>query len=170
VDHVRVGGTGVEDRIVTLAAAVEGPLAAAMADYVASLPGRGKPTGSEAAGAALEGLGVDLLAAEAFAAAAERWERLGDERAAAAADRRAAAALGRCEGATTPGTRRRTRPVLSPREHEVARLAADGLTNKAIADRLVLSVRTVETLLQRSYQKLGIERRADLAATLGEPA
>lgn len=166
VDHVRLGGAGVDDRVAELAGHVEGPLSAAYAATVAARPGRGKPTALEAAAEELEALGIDLVAAETFAAAAVRWEKAGDSRAAAAADRRAAAALGRCEGATTPGTRARTRPVLSPREHEVASLAAQGLSNRAIAEQLVLSVRTVETLLQRSYQKLGVDGRAELATGL----
>lgn len=44
---------------------------------------------------------------------------------------------------------------LTPRELEVLRLAAAGLTNAEIADRLVLSVRTVERHLSNIYLKVG---------------
>jgi DNA-binding NarL/FixJ family response regulator len=49
--------------------------------------------------------------------------------------------------------------VLSPRELEVLRLAADGLDNDAIADGLTLSVRTVERHLQNVYTKLDLTGR-----------
>jgi non-specific serine/threonine protein kinase len=55
------------------------------------------------------------------------------------------------------------RPQLSPRELEVARLVAAGLTNHAIAATLVLSVRTVETHISRARQRLGLASRAQLA-------
>ena len=59
-----------------------------------------------------------------------------------------------------------TQSLLSARELEVASLAAAGLANKQIADRLYLSVRTVESQLQRAYEKLGIRRRSDLGEAL----
>jgi pimeloyl-ACP methyl ester carboxylesterase/DNA-binding CsgD family transcriptional regulator len=49
--------------------------------------------------------------------------------------------------------------VLSPRELEVLRMAADGLDNEAIADALTLSVRTVERHLQNVYAKLDLAGR-----------
>jgi DNA-binding CsgD family transcriptional regulator len=52
--------------------------------------------------------------------------------------------------------------VLTRREHEVAALAAGGLSNRAIADRLTLSVRTVEHHLQHAYHKLGVNDRGQL--------
>ncbi len=54
-------------------------------------------------------------------------------------------------------------PVLTPREREVAELVADGLSNAAIAERLVVSVRTVTSHLDHAYTKLGIRSRTELA-------
>ncbi len=51
---------------------------------------------------------------------------------------------------------------LSDREAEVVRLAAAGHSNKEIAGRLSLSVKTVETYKARSLEKLGLHSRADL--------
>lgn len=48
---------------------------------------------------------------------------------------------------------------LSPREIDVARLVAEGLSNKEIADRLVLSIRTVEGHVAHTLRKLGVSRR-----------
>jgi DNA-binding CsgD family transcriptional regulator len=55
---------------------------------------------------------------------------------------------------------------LSPTERQIARLAAEGLTNRAIAERAFVSVKTVETNLKRAYRKLGISSRAQLAHAL----
>jgi ATP/maltotriose-dependent transcriptional regulator MalT len=51
---------------------------------------------------------------------------------------------------------------LTRREAQLLELARDGLSNAEIADRLVISVRTVETHLYRGMQKLGINDRRDL--------
>lgn len=55
---------------------------------------------------------------------------------------------------------------LTRREREIAVLAARGLTNQQIADRLIVSVRTVEGHLYRIGNKLGITNRRELAALL----
>jgi DNA-binding CsgD family transcriptional regulator len=51
---------------------------------------------------------------------------------------------------------------LTPREAQLIDLARQGLTNADIADRLVLSIRTVETHIYRGMQKLGVSDRRDL--------
>jgi non-specific serine/threonine protein kinase len=53
---------------------------------------------------------------------------------------------------------------LSERELEVARLVADGMANKAIAARLHLSVRTVESHVRHLLTKLGLDNRTQVAA------
>jgi DNA-binding CsgD family transcriptional regulator len=58
---------------------------------------------------------------------------------------------------------------LTRAERRVAELAADGLTNKEIAQRLVVTVSTVEFHLSKTYAKLGIRSRAQLAARLAQP-
>jgi DNA-binding NarL/FixJ family response regulator len=54
--------------------------------------------------------------------------------------------------------------TLSPRELELLRLVADGLTNEAIGRRLYLSERTVERHLSNAYTKLGFAGRTGRAA------
>ncbi len=55
---------------------------------------------------------------------------------------------------TRPGSRLRT--TLSEREREVLGLMAEGLTNAAIAERLTVGIRTVETHVNRVFTKLGL--------------
>lgn len=69
------------------------------------------------------------------------------------------------------GTRPRARPLtgvdsLTAGERRVADMAAEGLTNRQIAQSLFLSTRTVELHLTHVYQKLGITSRQDLAPLL----
>ncbi|NUS07636.1 MAG: LuxR family transcriptional regulator, partial [Nonomuraea sp.] len=58
--------------------------------------------------------------------------------------------------------------TLTPQEQQIARLAADGLSNREIAERLFLSPRTVTTHLYRIYPKIGIKSRSELAAMMAE--
>lgn len=53
---------------------------------------------------------------------------------------------------------------LSPRQREIADLIAEGLTNKEIAQRLLITVRTVETHIGHIFQKLDVVSRAQVAA------
>ncbi|MFC9243941.1 LuxR C-terminal-related transcriptional regulator [Streptomyces sp. NPDC057136] len=55
---------------------------------------------------------------------------------------------------------------LTAREREIADLVADGLTSPAIADRLCLSRRTVETPISRVDRKTGVSSRAALAGLM----
>ncbi|HEU5036738.1 MAG TPA: helix-turn-helix transcriptional regulator [Nocardioides sp.] len=57
--------------------------------------------------------------------------------------------------------------ALTASERRVARLAADGLTNREIALQLVVTVKAVEWHLSHVYRKLGIRSRSALAACLG---
>jgi DNA-binding NarL/FixJ family response regulator len=54
------------------------------------------------------------------------------------------------------------RPALSKRENEIARLAASGLSNCEISQRLSLSQSTVESDLVRVYERLGISTSIEL--------
>ena len=51
-------------------------------------------------------------------------------------------------------------------ESEIVRLAASGLTNKQIAEQLIMGAETVKTHLTHMYDKLGVRSRAALATEL----
>lgn len=114
-----------------------------------------------------EELGHVLAAAECATEAARAHRRAGRSRLAAASAARADALVSRCEEVRTPALVGAEGFVpLTRREREVATLAARGLASRAIADRLVVSVRTVENHLQRVYEKLGVSSRSELTHRL----
>jgi DNA-binding NarL/FixJ family response regulator len=55
---------------------------------------------------------------------------------------------------------------LSPQELQIAQLAAEGLSNREIGQRLYLSHRTIGSHLYRIFPKLGITSRAQLGSAL----
>jgi DNA-binding CsgD family transcriptional regulator len=67
-----------------------------------------------------------------------------------------------------PRTSDRDGSALTPQEHEIAHLAASGLTNKQIGERLFLSHRTVRFHLHRVFPKPGISSRAALRDALAQ--
>ncbi len=110
------------------------------------------------------GRGLHLFAAEAAAAAVSRLRAERDP-AAVAASTLLADVLSRCDTLRTPMLLA-VQPVLTPRERQVAELAAAGVRSREIADRLFLSTRTVENHLQRVYAKLGVSGRVELDPAL----
>ncbi|HST25382.1 MAG TPA: AAA family ATPase [Gaiellaceae bacterium] len=63
---------------------------------------------------------------------------------------------------------RRAPADLTPTEDTIAQLAAGGMTNRAIAERIYVSPKTVESNLARVYRKLGIRSRAELGRAMAE--
>jgi DNA-binding CsgD family transcriptional regulator len=170
-DLMRTSEEDASTRLRELADACDSPLVSARARHAIAARAR---DAQELAGAAsdFEALGAMLLAAEAASGAAEAFSRAGDRRAATAALRRSVELAAACEGAVTPGLFRAAMAhaaavPLSAREREIAMLAAAGIASKDIAERLYLSVRTVNNHLQHAYTKLGVNGRADLAEALG---
>ncbi|MBI2704821.1 MAG: helix-turn-helix transcriptional regulator [Actinobacteria bacterium] len=110
-------------------------------------------------------MGSLLLAAEAAADAARAFRRASRSRDATAASARSRHLAARCEGARTPALLlTETAAPLTRREREVAVLASKGMSSKEIAERLYLSVRTVDNHLSRAYEKLGVTGRDGLAS------
>jgi DNA-binding NarL/FixJ family response regulator len=90
---------------------------------------------------------LDALGADAWAEHARRELRAAGER----------------SGQPAP----RALDLLAPQELQIARLAAEGLSNREIGQQLYLSHRTVSNHLYRIFPKLGITSRAELAAVVG---
>lgn len=169
-DLARLGeASSVGERLSELAHTVEGALAGARAEHARALAVN-DVRALRAVSSTFEHMGAVLLAAEAATVASAAQGRPRENREAAGDERRAAALRARCEGAVTPGlSTGRAGASLTSRELEIATLAAKGLSNRAIAERLKLSVRTVENQLQRVYEKLGVRGRTTLTAVLDVP-
>lgn len=165
-DLARIGAPESAKPLTELAAGMDNPLLVARADAVAGMI-RHDPDALAGAAARFEAMGALLLAAETFASAAAGYRRRQDGRAADRMAERSHALADRCDRAGTPGLEL-AGPVaeLTTREREIATLAAAGSSNREIADALTVSVRTVETHLQRAYTKLGVSSRTGLATVL----
>jgi len=164
-DVVRFGAPEVVvEGLADLAAEVEGPLVDALAAHAAAAA-HGRADDLAAVAGVLAELGADLIAAELYTSVANAYRRSSREEDARRADRRSRN-LGRgCIGARTPGLGT-LRAKLTARQLEVAVLAASGLTNRKIAERLRISSRTVDNHLAQVYASLGIAGRGELKTAL----
>ena len=135
-----------------------------------------KPNALREAAEVLATQGFSLYAAETFAAAALAAGEpvgavigadptTGSGRTSRTASRALALAAA-CDARTPLLNRLGPMRVLTPREQQIAEHAADGLSNRQIADRLRLSERTVENHLGRIYGKLGVAGRGELRGAL----
>ncbi|MEO3806219.1 LuxR C-terminal-related transcriptional regulator [Nonomuraea sp. B1E8] len=163
-DVVRLGRPElVADRLA--AVEIKGPLVTLFAQHAAARDG----AGFDAVSAGFERSGLLVHAAEAAAHAAARYREAGLPRGARAAETRAWRLTQRCQGARTLALLDLDVPGLTPRQREIALLAAQGMTNREIAERLVVSVRTVANTLYAIYGKTGVNDRAALASLLDRP-
>ncbi|MFG2608505.1 LuxR C-terminal-related transcriptional regulator [Streptomyces sp. NPDC048514] len=141
---------------------LEGAFLRARADYARAYEAR-DPKRMGTVARTFADLGALLFAAEAYAEQARFHQRCGGEKAATAATAQARELLRRCGPVETPPLRFLGRSApLSDREQTIAGLAARGLQDKEIADRLCLSVRTIGNTLHRVYRKIGAANRREL--------
>jgi DNA-binding CsgD family transcriptional regulator len=167
-DALRLGEMSIARRLADLAASCQGPLGNAVAAHAqAMISANGADLAT--AGEQLVAAGMLLAAAEAYTQASHAYTHSGHRALATAATARARVLAGECEGARTPilATVSSSHTGLTRREHEIAELAARGSSNRDIASRLFVSVRTVEGHLLHAFAKLGITNRAELPAALG---
>lgn len=121
-----------------------------------------------ATAASLEEAGFANLAREAYARASTVLEQSGERRRA----RQAVAQRERCDHELGERFREGRFIAAAPavhltrREQDIVELAVQGLTDREIAQRLMVSVRTVEGHLYRTYVKLGVRSRDELESAL----
>ncbi|WP_182113171.1 MULTISPECIES: LuxR C-terminal-related transcriptional regulator [unclassified Actinotalea] len=153
-------------RVCAGAVTAEGTLLPLLGGYVHAATS-GSPTLLLTAADDLRSAGLGLLGTVAHAVAVRALRADGAPAAAA----RESARLRLLVGEAGDGldlllpTLSRTRE-LTARELEIARLVADGLTNREIGQRLVLSERTVDNHLYRLFRKLGVASRDEIATML----
>jgi len=168
-DAARLGEPNLQLRLTQLSAKTDHLLAPIYAAHATALA-CGDAAGLADCARGFAEHGALLLAAETAVQAAEAHARAGRRGAELTALHQARRWAERCEGARTPLLARAGQPPtaasLTNREREIAALAVRGLSNADIAQRLVLSRRTVANHLNNTYSKLGINRRADLTEHL----
>lgn len=163
----RLGHVSVVDRLQELADRAEGELLPLLAAHASALASGDHDRLLEVA-ERFEVIGAQLSAADAAAAAARAAWSSDRRSTSAGAAERARSLLAAC------GTAMFTQPLPTPdlmldlteRELDIALLAAQGRTNREIADELVLSARTVGNHLYRVYAKAGVDGRVELAGVL----
>ena len=156
----------VPDRLAELATRIDGQLAGLYARHARAVVDSDAAALDDCA-AGFERIGALLSAADSAAAAASLHERAGARAALAISAANAARLAAHCGGLNTPAMVESANPLpLTSREREIANLVAAGLTNREIADRLVVSVRTVEGHIYRACTKLDVGDRAALGALL----
>lgn len=113
-----------------------------------------------------ESMGDPVAAVDAAAHAALAFRRQGRRGSALGSSTRAERLAAEC-GAVTPALRLAGETLpLTEREIEIVMLIGEGLPNRAIAERLTLSIRTVESHIFRAMKKTGTTSREELATLL----
>ena len=160
------GDRSTGSRLRELEAFVEGPragVAARFAEALHDLDGGGLSVVSMA----FENMGDLIAAVDAAAHAAVAYRRQELRGSALGCSARAEALADQCGGARTPALRKAVeRLPLTDREREIVMLIGEGLSNRDIATRLTLSVRTVESHIYKAMAKTGTTSREELAALL----
>lgn len=160
---IQFGDAGTADRLSELAALVEGPRASLAARYARALADHDADALC-AVSADLETMGDALAAADAAAQAAVSHRRAGRRGSALTASGRAHKIAKDCGGAVSPALAAARVPLpFTRREHEIATLVSQGLSNKDIAEAMSLSVRTVEGHVYQASTKAGVSSRAELS-------
>ncbi|KAA0114417.1 LuxR family transcriptional regulator [Mycolicibacterium sp. P9-22] len=156
-------------RLTELTHLVQGPRAAVAAGHAGALAAD-DGNGLLVAATGYEQFGDRIAAADAAAQAAAVHHRNGKRGSALTAAATAQRLAAECGGADTPALRAGTLPLpITGRQREIIELAAQGLSNKQIADRLTMSVRSVEGHLFRASQRLGVNGRDGLIAMVHPP-
>jgi DNA-binding CsgD family transcriptional regulator len=157
---VRQGCRGAAPRLVAASAAVQGQFADVTHLFGTGIVEQDSAVLLEAAEAAAR-IGDDLFARDAAREAQKVADAAGDRAAARAARHRISSSVQKM--GVLPAEE--DGPTLTAREQEVAQRAAAGESNKAIAAKMCISVRTVEGHLYQIYGKLQVSSRADLKMT-----
>jgi DNA-binding CsgD family transcriptional regulator len=150
-------------RLRELAAIVEGPRVGLAARYAEALRD-GDAARLAAVSEDFERMGDLVAAVDAAAHAAVEYRRHDQRGSALRYSTRASALARQCGGAGTPALGKATEELpLTDREREIAMLLGDGLSSPAIAERLTLSKRTVESHIFQAMKKTGTTSREELA-------
>jgi DNA-binding CsgD family transcriptional regulator len=153
-------------RLRELESVVEGPRVGLAARFAAAMRD-GDAVELSSVSEEFEHIGDLVAALDAAAHAALTYRRQDKRGSALGCSTRADALADRCGGARTPALRQASEALpLTDREAEIVMLIGEGLSNRAVAERLTLSIRTVESHIYRAMLKTGTTSRDELATLL----
>ncbi|WP_449372170.1 helix-turn-helix transcriptional regulator [Arthrobacter psychrolactophilus] len=161
---LELGDESVASRVADVAAGVEGPWAHGIQSYATAL-NSGDGDALKESGDYLSQLGMLGFAKQALTKSAALLSGSGLTEHAHTV-RQELRKLSALAGARMAPAKSLEGGSLTKRERQIAALAAQGLTDREIAEELTLSLRTVEGHLYRTYAKLGISTREELSQAL----
>ncbi|MGA7206829.1 MAG: helix-turn-helix transcriptional regulator [Specibacter sp.] len=164
---IRVGENGVVPRMVEVSDLVESGTKAFFQEWSRALRSQDPVTLDRASTTAVE-YGFELVAVELATQAQKRFNDGGKVHRSRKTASKVVSMREQLPGLASPAFTSIDRPKMTRREHEIASLVAKGESNNAIAERLNVSLRTVEGHLYRTFIKLDLQSREQLARLMNE--
>jgi DNA-binding CsgD family transcriptional regulator len=164
---VRVGENGIVPRMVEVADLLEAGTKEFYQEWARALQSQDPVAMDRASSTAME-YGFELVAVELATQAQKRFDDGGQIQRSRKTASKVVSMREQLPGLLSPAFTAIDRPKMTRREHEIASLVARGESNNAIAERLNVSLRTVEGHLYRTFIKLDLQSRDQLALLMNE--
>lgn len=164
---VRVGDAAATARLAEVAQLLDSGSKEFFVDWSAAMRSQDPAKLDQASGKAMD-YGFELLAVELATHALKKFHAGGKVQKSRSTASKVEAMRDRMPGLVSPVFHSIDQPKMTRREHQIALLVAQGESNNSIAARLQVSLRTVEGHLYRTFIKLDIQSREQLAALMGQ--
>lgn len=164
---VRIGEKSVVPRMAVVADMIESDRRGFYQEWARAMLS-GDPAGLDQASTTAMEYGLELIAAELASRAQKGYQDAGKVHHSRKTATKVVAMRERLPGLVSPAITSNGLPQMTRREHEIALLVAVGESNSAIAGRLGVSLRTVEGHLYRTFIKLDLQSREQLAILMRE--
>lgn len=162
---VRVGDVAAAARLAEVARLLDSGSKEFFVQWSGAMRSQDAAALEEASGTAMD-YGFELIALELSAHALKKFHDGGKMQRSRKTASKVEAMRDRMPGLVSPVFRAIDQPKMTRREHQIALLVAQGESNNSIAERLQVSLRTVEGHLYRTFIKLDIQSREQLAALM----
>lgn len=164
---VRVGDTAAIPRLADVANLLESGSKEFFVNWSQAMRSQDPATLDRASATAMD-YGFELLAVELATHALNKFHDSGKVHKSRKTASKVVAMREQMPGLVSPVFHTMDQPKMTRREHQIALLVAQGESNNAIAARLNVSLRTIEGHLYRTFIKLDIQSREQLAALLNQ--
>lgn len=166
---VRVGDTAAIGRLVEVAKKLESGSKEFFVNWSTAMRSQDPASLDRASATAME-FGFELIAVELATHALKKFHDTGKVHKSRKTASKVVAMREQMPGLVSPVFQTMDQPKMTRREHQIALLVAQGESNNAIAARLNVSLRTIEGHLYRTFIKLDIQSREQLAGLLNYEA